>query len=813
VWILSWNVEGTVLGVDLGERTRALKSVSMPWRLRLVLALTLAVMLLPWAATLSFAGATRSSAPDVPASAWGESAVSAGKPRVEARLLVDRLPSDGQTLRIGVLFDLAPGWHLYWRNPGDTGLPTQLSWQTQYGRVSETRWPAPKTYDESDGLFTTYGYDERVLLIHDLSLDSLDQIDQRVALEAELLICKSQCIPAQFSLSRSLDDAILDSPASAAAARLFDTFEARVPGPPAHAGVELEAVYSRSALRPDDSFSAAIVVRSCGGGPGEVAGTTRGGTAGCIVRAPLMGSAPFVPDSDDLVELTWTGVTAKSGTENTWLVGFDGSVIDTVARDSGHRLRGVLALTSETGGETVHVTVDLPMPLAPSGSQSSDLGAHWMTPGDGTPSASTDTQAGGPGILQAILLALLGGLILNLMPCVLPVLAIKTFSVAEMAGSSRREVLSHGFAYTAGIVSSMLALAAVVLALRFAGAQVGWGFQFQSPLFVAIISIVLVAFALNLFGVFEISLSIGSLGNAGNESKGSTRSFFEGLLAVVLATPCSAPFLGTAVGFAFTGSYITIVAIFLSIGLGLAAPFMLICLMPSWSRFIPRSGPWMSNLRAGLGFALLATVVWLLWLSGARGGIDAMTAHILLLLSVSMGLWMYGLLQASGRSRLTLAAAAGVLLVCVSGLNLIQAESSSDDTGDGAETQEKARTSDDWPAWTPERIRQATSQGRPVLVVFSAEWCITCKVNERVVLRSQAVTAAFETAGVVVLKADWTERDDTIRAELERHGRAGVPLYLVYDPSSPGRPRVLPELLSQSVVLESIRDASGLASL
>jgi thiol:disulfide interchange protein DsbD len=764
-------------------------------------------MLLTLAVTATSAGVTRSPAPDVPATAWGESGVSNGEARVEARLLVDSLPSGSQTLRIGVLFDLAPGWHLYWRNPGASGLPTQLSWQTEHGRVSDTRWPAPKIFGESDELFTTYGYDERVLLIQDLTLDTPSQLDQRVTLEAELLICETKCIPASFSLSRNLDDAVLDSPASAASARLFDAFEARVPGPPASAGVELEAVYSRSALRPDDTFSAAIVVRSCGGGLGKHK------SAGCIVHTPLMDGTPFVPLADDLVELAWTDVTAKPGAEHTWLVGFDGSVIEAVAQGTRHRLRGVLALSSEVGGETVHVTVDLPMPLAAAGSQSSELGVHWMPPGGGRPPASTDSQAGGPGVLQAILLALLGGLILNLMPCVLPVLAIKTLAVAEMAGRSRREVLSHGLAYTAGIVSSMLALAALVLALRFAGAQVGWGFQFQSPLFVAIISIVLVAFALNLFGIYQISLSVGTLANTGSESKGSTRSFFEGLLAVVLATPCSAPFLGTAVGFAFAGSSLTIVAIFLSIGLGLAAPFMLICLVPSWSRFLPRSGPWMSNLRVGLGFALLATVVWLLWLSGARGGVDAMTSQILLLLAVAMGLWIYGLLQASGRSRLTHTAAAGVLLLSLGGLNLIWAEAPVDDVQSGAEALEIARAPGQWPAWTPERIREATSAGRPVLVVFSADWCITCKVNERVVLRSQPVSAAFESARVLVLKADWTERDETIRAELERHGRAGVPLYLVYGPSSPDRPRVLPELLSESVVLESIRDASGLASL
>jgi thiol:disulfide interchange protein DsbD len=357
----------------------------------------------------------------------------------------------------------------------------------------------------------------------------------------------------------------------------------------------------------------------------------------------------------------------------------------------------------------------------------------------------------------------------------------------------------------------MGALAAVVLILQAAGTQVGWGFQFQSPVFVSAVSLVVLVFALNLFGLFEIQLNVGGAASLGQEAVGPRKSFFEGLLAVVLATPCSAPFLGTAVGFAFAGSPFTIVAIFVAIGLGLAAPFLLICLIPSWSRFMPRSGPWMSNLRAGLGFALLATVVWLLWLGGARGGIDAMAAHILLLLAVAMGLWIYGLLQASGHARLSVVAAVGIAMISLGALNRVQVESP--DAGNpNARATEQAST-DTWPAWEPARIEQSLAEGRPVLVVFSANWCITCKVNERVVLRSQPVLDALERSHFQVFKADWTERDETIRAELARHGRAGVPLYLLYDPASPDHPRVLPELLSVSMMLESIEKASGLAAL
>ena len=307
------------------------------------------------------------------------------------------------------------------------------------------------------------------------------------------------------------------------------------------------------------------------------------------------------------------------------------------------------------------------------------LGEHWLGTSGLASSPATGEGRAGPGLLKAILLALLGGLILNLMPCVLPVLAIKVFSVAEMAGRQRREVILNAAAYALGILCSMAVLAAVVLSLRAVGAHVGWGFQFQSPLFVATIATVLVAFALNLFGVYEISADVGGAAQLGAQSTGSRRSFFEGLLAVVLATPCSAPFLGTAVGFAFAGSSLTIVAIFLAIGAGLAAPFVLVSLFPGWSRFLPRSGTWMMKLRAGLGFALLGTVVWLLSITGGQSGIEGMTILMILLLTVAFGLWVYGLLQSSARTWLRTAAGVGVVLLTLAGLDFVRI--SLEDTG------------------------------------------------------------------------------------------------------------------------------------
>jgi thiol:disulfide interchange protein DsbD len=296
-----------------------------------------------------------------------------------------------------------------------------------------------------------------------------------------------------------------------------------------------------------------------------------------------------------------------------------------------------------------------------------------------------------------------------------------------------------------------------------------------------------------------------------SRTHGTRRSFFEGLLAVVLATPCSAPFLGTAVGFAFAGSPVTIVGVFLAIGFGLALPYLLITWVPAWSRFMPRSGPWMLTLRAGLGFALLATVVWLLYIAGGLAGIVGITALLALLVAFAFALFVFGRLQTAERRWPRLAALAGVAAVLGLGLDAIGDVIAVDGSDPAAGHSAAAGQDGAWAPWDPARIAGSLAEGRPVLVVFSAEWCITCKVNERVVLRDEEVVAELERLQVTVLKADWTKRDETIRVELARFGRAGVPMYLVYHPSRPESPRMLPELLSVGLVIEALREPAVLA--
>ena len=415
---------------------------------------------------------------------------------------------------------------------------------------------------------------------------------------------------------------------------------------------------------------------------------------------------------------------------------------------------------------------------------------------DLAPALGGASPAGLP-LARVLALALLGGLLLNLMPCVLPVLALKAFALADLAGRGRREVLAHGAAYVAGVLVSMLALALVVIALRAGGAAVGWGFQFQEPAYSLAVAALLVVLALNLFGVFEVAAPAG-LANVGAGAAGASRSFLDGLLAVALATPCSAPFLGTAVGVAFASRAPETLAIFAALGIGLALPLALVALVPGLARFLPRSGAWMARLRVVLGFALLASAAWLLWIFGRLSGIDALAAALGCMVALAFAAWVFGALQQSERGGRGLALAGALSLAAFLALAPLSRQSAADLP---AHSDSAASHS----SYSPDAVTALLREGRPVFVEFTADWCLTCKANERIVLASERVQAELSRRRFAVLRADWTRRDEAIRLELARFGRAGLPLYVLWFPSAPDAPRVLPELIT----VDSLVDALG----
>jgi thiol:disulfide interchange protein DsbD len=647
-------------------------------------------------------------------------------------------------------------------------------------------------YDEADGLFTTFGYEERVLLGADLRIDGAGpREDALLEASVDLLACRHECVPGTFALSRPVAAAgeLQTAADREATRRLFAEARRRLPVDPSSLGARLEVRFDRRAIRPDETFHTLLTLESCDG--------ARAAERECVGLAPASATHSFLPSSDEFA----LGMVSQASLEGR--PGFSVEVegmAPTRAPRPGERLQGVLLARDEEGHRHA-LAVDVALQRAPAVAEATPLGPDWRTAAPAAVAGRIAPSVDVPGLVRALLLGLLGGLILNLMPCVLPVLAIKVVSVAEMAQHDRRAVMGHGVAYALGVLGSMWALAAVVIALRAAGSMVGWGFQFQEPLFVLAVCTVVVIFALNLFGVFEVGGPTGRVTRLGQDATGWRRSLFEGLLAVVLATPCTAPFLGTAVGFAFSSPPLVIAAIFTAVGVGLASPFVAISLVPGWSRFVPRAGAWMLVLRSGLGFALLASAVWLLWIAGRSLGADGVILMLGFLVAVAFGIWALGQLQRAQRMGWARGLAAGLLVFAVAAPLLVRLEPAPADAASEA--------ADGWAPYDPAALREELAAGRPAFVLYTADWCITCKVNEKAVIADEEIQTALRDLDFAVFRADWTRRDEAIRAELARFGRAGVPLYLVYRPDRPAEPRMLPELLSVEGLRAALHDAAG----
>lgn len=720
---------------------------------------------------------------DLPGSAGADAAQDQDEARLRAHLLID----PAEPSRVGVLFEVDPGWHLYWRNPGDSGLATKIefsagAWRSTPAQQSdELEWPTPyafsESFEEGESL-TTYGYGGQVLLRTRLS-EPLEA-GQALAAKVGALVCKDQCIPASLSLSRVVPGSRSEENRRRSRA-IFEEFAARLPLSAEAAGARIEGVWEQSALRPGGRLEGGLLLEPCA-------------SEDCVGLRLGDETPSFFPDEHEGIRVQELGARLVPGAPQREAL----ALLVEAHEEDAHLwneegltpLRGVLVTRDDTGRRR-GVRVEVLLPVAHAESEVESVALPWVD----TRAAARERTA--LPFLSVLWLAFVGGLILNLMPCVLPVLAIKVFSVADLAHRSRRDVLAHGAAYSLGILLTMLTLAAGVIALRNAGRSVGWGFQFQEPLFVAFVCSVVVVFALNLLGVFEIRFNPGKLAEVGTESVGARRSFFEGLLAVVLATPCSAPFLGTAVGFAFSSSALEILAVFAAIGVGLAAPYALVTAVPAWSHIIPRPGPWMVKLRAALGFLLLGSAVWLVWVFGRGAGLDAVSGLLAFLVFAAFLCWLYGSLPDERPIWMPAGiglALLGVAALAANGVSLEAGDSSSSDT-----------------LGSPYDANAVTAElagGRSVFSYFTADWCITCKVNEKRVLARPDVHAELDRLDVAVFRGDWTQRDEAIRAELARYGKAGVPVYVVHHPNAPDEPIVLPELLTTERLFAALASAS-----
>ncbi|MDP9160835.1 MAG: thioredoxin family protein [Acidobacteriota bacterium] len=397
--------------------------------------------------------------------------------------------------------------------------------------------------------------------------------------------------------------------------------------------------------------------------------------------------------------------------------------------------------------------------------------------------------------------AFLGGLILNLMPCVFPVLSLKALGLMN-GHRDRREFRRHGLAYGLGVLVCFWILLGLLLLLRRAGQQVGWGFQLQSPSFIAVLAALLFLMGLSLAGLFEIGMSWMGLGSSLASRSGYSGSFFTGVLATVVATPCTAPFMGTAIGFALAQSIIVAFAAFTALAIGLALPYVLLSWFPQWAHFLPKPGPWMETFKQAMAFPMFAAVIWLIWVFGKQVGVDAVARLLIGLLIIGIGAWLLG------RVRHTTIAAALAILLFALGLWIPLSSARGDDgvraANSGATSTSTASGEIQWEAFSPERVEQYRSQGRPVFVDFTAAWCLACQVNERAVFGSSDVRRILRSKDVVLLKADWTSQDPVITKTLASFGRTGVPFYLLYGKNPNDPPAQLPEVLTPGIFLDAL---------
>ncbi|MFW6058183.1 MAG: protein-disulfide reductase DsbD family protein, partial [Persicimonas sp.] len=642
---------------------------------------------------------------DVPESAVGEGVVHEGDARVESRLVVDaEQVTPGETITVGVHFQLDDEWHIYWQNPGQSGAPTDIEWQSDDLEFGPLQWSVPRPFQESNGSLTVYGYGDEVLLFSEATVAEDASGEVEIEAGVDYLACQDACLPGQSHLRRTIPVANQTTLADMTVLDAFQEYGARVPRRADEVGVEVDVHYSQEALRPGDDFAALVEIVDCEESGGECDGLD-------LDYDDL--AHALMPDRHSVAEYRVEALEEHPDAHSGWVLALSGAIPDG-AEVERSVLSGVMNLvdadgqprplyvrdefdTASAGDEVAEA--DLPdLGIDTDAIASADEGAGQR---QGAESGDEKPQDE-PSTAWILLMAFAGGMILNLMPCVFPVLALKVSSFTRLVHESKQSVLAHGAAYTGGIVGSMLVLAGVVVGLRAAGTEVGWGFQFQEPHFLAALFAVLVLFSLNLFGVFEIGLEASSLQERADEAHGVRRSAWEGVLAVVLATPCSAPLLGTAVGFALASGTAMTVSVFAALGLGLASPMVVLTLMPGWAKLLPRPGDWMVHLKKFLGFALIGSAVWIVWLVGRQTGVDAMAQLLGFGGILAVAAWLYGLVQFRSWSTVKAGALGLGLVAVLSAAAFIFPLEVSSDQGRAEST--SSADAIDWEPWSQKRV-------------------------------------------------------------------------------------------------------------
>lgn len=657
----------------------------------------------------------------------------------------------GDTVLAGIRLRMDPGWHTYWTNSGASGAPIIVEWNLPAGITADPiQWPVPEKMPEAD--FTTYVYSGEVILVVPLHIKADSPAGPQV-IKAHLqwLECATLCVKGETEVEANLIVGT-ETKAGPGAAELA---EAQKGLPQKSDALGVRATWEN--LKPGNVRSFILEWNPSAAGAGEFDFFPQASEKFEVLAPtellPVEKGAARLRKQVKLIEGSWptrlSGVLGRSGAER---VGYQ---ID-------------VAVSGPAADGSASTTVPLP------------------------PTVVSETLA--TPLIVILFYAFIGGLILNVMPCVLPVIALKILGFVAEARNDPKRVRNLGLIYAMGVLVSFLALAALVLGVRFAGHKAGWGMQFGNPQFLVVLTVLVTLVALSLFGLFEVNLGSRTMGAAGSlaSKHGAAGAFFNGVLATVLATPCTAPFLSIALGFAFAQGAVSIVTIFLTIGLGLAAPYVLLSWNPAWLSFVPKPGAWMERFKIAMGFPMLATAVWLFSLLPIHYGERSWWVGIFLVI-VALAAWVYGEFIQRGRTGQMAAGIVIGLLLLVGYLGVLERRLHWREVDSGPVAIVNEPKGITWQKWSAQAVDEARAQGRPVLVDFTAKWCVTCNAIVKPALEADAVRKKVEQTGAVTLLADYTRFPPEITQELNRYGRAGVPLVLAYPKNAQEPAIVLPE--------------------
>ena len=681
------------------------------------------------------------------------------------------------------------GWHTYWKNPGDSGIATTIKWDLPPGvTAGEIQWPLPEKIPPAE--VTTYGYVHEVMLLVPLTLAThLNAGPLVLKADVSWLECMESCVPGSTNVETMLN--IGGETKTSAGAALIESWKSKLPKTLSGSDWNIRAWWKKPAS--GDTRSLAIE------------GLIRGNMAG-----KLPDKFDFFPDANENFEIQ-SAIEKVSGTKADFCFG---KIVKKYSGDWPKQISGVLVM----GVDGAFPLDGIEVKLSVSDQTPADEAIHSQITPESSTGVSPLLAGETPALLsrplwKMLIYAFIGGLILNLMPCVLPVIALKILGFVSEAKSEPRHIRAMGLVYAIGVLVSFLALAAIVIGVKAAGHQAGWGMQFGSPIFLVCLTVLVTLVALNLFGVFEVTLGGRALDAAGNlaSKHGAAGAFFNGVLATVLATPCTAPFLSIALGFAFAQSAGFIVLIFLAVGIGLAAPYVVLSWNPAWLKFLPKPGAWMEKFKIAMGFPMLATTAWLFNLAAGSYGKNVLWLGLFLVV-IAFVAWVFGEFFQRGRKRRGIALV--ITLVLLIGGYAYALENQLHWREPVAETSATGSLKEspdgiDWQPWSPLAVAKARSEGHPVLVDFTADWCLTCQVNKKTSIEIPPVRAKLKELNAIAFIGDYTRTPDNITTELQHYNRAGVPLVLIYPKTAAAPPIVLPEVLTPGIVLGALDRASS----